>query len=88
LYPRPRRSNPSPLGEPVQEKTLRIEDLFDADEVFITSTTRELIPVHRIRDRTLTKGGPEAWPVMARLHGALPGYVKKYVEQSPRRAAA
>jgi branched-chain amino acid aminotransferase len=73
---------------PVREKTLRIEDLFDADEVFITSTTRELIPVHRIRDRTLTKGGPEAWPVMARLHGALTGYVKKYVEQSPRRAAA
>ncbi len=73
---------------PVCEKTLRVDDLFAADEVFITSTTRELIPVHRIVDRTLRKGGPDAWPVMTRLHSALTRYVRKYVEQAPRQAVA
>jgi branched-chain amino acid aminotransferase len=32
-------------GLRVKEKTLRLEDLVNADEVFITSTTRELLPV-------------------------------------------
>ncbi len=73
---------------PVREKTLRLDDLFEADEVFITSTTRELIPVHRIRDRTITKGGPNAWPVMTRLHSALTGHIRKYVDQAPRQAVA
>lgn len=73
---------------PVREKTLRLEDLFAADEVFITSTTRELIPVHRIRDRAIAKGGSNAWPVMARLHAALTSYVRRYVEQAPRQAVA
>jgi branched-chain amino acid aminotransferase len=37
----------------VAERTLSVEDLYRADEVFITSTTRDLLPVREIAGRTL-----------------------------------
>ncbi len=40
-------------GVPIAEKTLRLGDLEAADEVFITSTTRELLPVLSIEDRPI-----------------------------------
>jgi branched-chain amino acid aminotransferase len=40
-------------GVTVAEKVLRPEDLEQADEVFITSTTRDLLPVLKIMDRPL-----------------------------------
>lgn len=48
------------LGIPVRERTLRDEDLFDADEAFLTSTTRELVPIVRVDDRTIGSGRPGA----------------------------
>ena len=33
------------VGIPVREQVLRDEDLFGADEAFLTSTTRELVPI-------------------------------------------
>lgn len=66
---------------PVKEKILRPEDLYAADEVFITSTTRELLPVHRIAERDISKGGG-AWPVMHRLQDALTAYIRRYIEQA------
>jgi len=38
----------------VAERTLSIEDLYRADEVFITSTTRDLLPVREIAGRALS----------------------------------
>ncbi|HKD07019.1 MAG TPA: aminotransferase class IV [Bryobacteraceae bacterium] len=35
------------------ERTLSVDDLYRADEVFITSTTRDLLPVREIAGRTL-----------------------------------
>lgn len=68
------------LGEPVEEATLRESDLYAADEVFITSSTRELLPVDRIGDRPL----PGPWPVMERLRGKLQEYVAGYVRSARR----
>lgn len=68
----------SELGEPVQEGTLRESDLYGADEVFITSTTRELLPVNRIGDRRL----PGPWPVMDRLRGRLRQYIGDYIRSA------
>ena len=68
------------LGEPVEEATLRESDLYAADEVFITSSTRELLPVDRIGDRPL----PGPWPVMERLRGRLQEYVAGYVRSARR----
>jgi len=45
-------------GIPVKEAVLRDEDLLGADEAFLTSTTRELVPIVRVDDRTIGSGAP------------------------------
>jgi branched-chain amino acid aminotransferase len=52
-------------GIDVREAILRDEDLFGADEAFLTSTTRELVPITTVDDRTIGSGMPG--PVTARL---------------------
>ena len=69
------------LAEPVEERTLVPGDLLEADEVFITSSTRELMPVERILDRNLP-GGASGWPVMQRLRSQLRAYVADYVRSA------
>ena len=69
---------------PVAERVLRLDDLFAADEVFITSTTRELMPVHQVGERRISSGGPGAWPVMEKLRTALRGFIRVYVEEARR----
>jgi branched-chain amino acid aminotransferase len=44
------------IGVPVREQVLRDDDLFGADEAFLTSTTRELVPITRVDDRTIATG--------------------------------
>lgn len=68
-------------GAPVREKVLLPDDLYAADEVFITSTTRELLPVHQIAGKEIPRGGG-SWPVMQRLQGALTAYIRRYIEQT------
>lgn len=46
------------LGIEVRDETLYPKDLETADEVFITSTTRELSPVTRVDDRAIGTGKP------------------------------
>jgi branched-chain amino acid aminotransferase len=46
------------FGIPVREQVLRDEDLFDADEAFLTSTTRELVPITKVDDRRIGDGHP------------------------------
>jgi branched-chain amino acid aminotransferase len=43
---------------PVREQVLRDQDLFGADEAFLTSTTREIVPVVAVDDRTIADGRP------------------------------
>ncbi|MBI3262470.1 MAG: aminotransferase class IV [Acidobacteria bacterium] len=52
-------------GIPVRERTLRDEDLFGADEAFLSSTTRELVPIVRVDDRPIGSGKPG--PITRRL---------------------
>lgn len=66
---------------PVREKTLWPEDLYTAEEVFITSSTRELIPVDRIGDRELPATGSGQWPVMEKLRTALRENVERYTAE-------
>jgi branched-chain amino acid aminotransferase len=42
----------------VREAVLRDADLFDADEAFLTSTTREAVPIVTVGDRTIGSGKP------------------------------
>ncbi len=62
-------------GLPVDERTLTLDDLHRATEVFITSTSRELLPVAHIGDHSV----PQApGPVAKRLQEAFSGYVTQY----------
>jgi branched-chain amino acid aminotransferase len=45
-------------GIPVREQVLRDADLFDADESFLTSTTREVVPIVQVDDKTIGSGKP------------------------------
>ena len=45
-------------GVPVREQALKDPDLFGADEVFLTSTTREIVPIVTVDDRTIGNGKP------------------------------
>ena len=45
-------------GIPVREAVLKDGDLFGADESFLTSTTREVVPIVQVDDRTIGSGKP------------------------------
>jgi len=53
------------IGIDVREQVLRDEDLFAADEVFLTGTTRELLPIVSVDARAIGNGRPG--PVTKRL---------------------
>jgi branched-chain amino acid aminotransferase len=57
------------IGVSVEEHMLRDEDLFGADEAFLTSTTRELVPIVTVNDRVI--GGGKPGPVTWRLLNAF-----------------
>lgn len=46
------------LGISVREQVLRDNDLFAADEAFLTSTTREVVPIVTVDDRKIGSGTP------------------------------
>jgi branched-chain amino acid aminotransferase len=58
-------------GIPVREAVLRDEDLFDADEAFLTSTTREIVPIVQVDERKIGDGlpGPIARALLAGFRG-------------------
>jgi branched-chain amino acid aminotransferase len=56
------------LGLPVREAQLHPTDLYQAHEVFITSTVREILPVVRVDDVAVADGQPG--PISRRLHAA------------------
>jgi branched-chain amino acid aminotransferase len=46
------------LGIPLREQVLHDPDLLDADESFLTSSTRELVPITTVDDRPVGTGRP------------------------------
>lgn len=57
------------LGIPAEEGRLTADDLFVADECFLTNTTQEVLPVTRVDDRSIGGGAPGA--VTRRLHSSF-----------------
>jgi branched-chain amino acid aminotransferase len=67
-------------GIAVREAVLRDADLFGADESFLTSTTREVVPIVRVDDRAIGSGAP------GRVTRALlDGYRRKAQELTARK---
>jgi branched-chain amino acid aminotransferase len=71
------------VGVEVRDATLTPADLDTADEVFITSTTRELSPVVAIDDRTIGDGRPG--PISLKLWD---GYHRRALEMTAGSGAA
>ena len=46
------------IGIPVREAVLKDADLLGADESFLTSTTREVVPIVQVDNRTIGSGAP------------------------------
>jgi branched-chain amino acid aminotransferase len=72
------------LGIPMEERTLTPADLRRADEVFISSTNRNLLGVGSIEDHVFA-GAPG--PITRRLEEAFAAYVAEYVARQSVAAA-
>src|SRR6266852_302591 len=72
-----------PPGVRVSEKALTPADLESADEVFISSTTRDLLPVSMIGPRHISNAGH----AREALQGAFSIYVDAYVAEHKRQSA-
>jgi branched-chain amino acid aminotransferase len=68
-------------GYTIAEKTLMPADLECADEVFITSTTRNLLPVVELEGRPI----PHSGPACAAMRSAFAAYVEEYVRNAGTR---
>ena len=64
------------LGIPSREEPLHLDDLVAADEAFLTSTTREVVPVQRVDEAVVGDGrpGPLTRRVMAAFRPYAPGH--------------
>ena len=64
-------------GVPVEERILRPEDLYAADEVFISSTNRSMIAVGEINGRKIAAA---PGPIVQKLESAFVEYVRAYID--------
>ena len=74
----------SAQGLPIGERHLTLDDLYSATGVFITSTTRELLPVAAIGDLALNQEDA----TRRRLQTAFSKYVSSYVADAHRAGTA
>jgi len=66
-------------GTSVVEQTLRLEDLYAAEEVFISSTNRNVIGVKEIGGREV--GGGKIGPITKKLDEVFEAYINEYIER-------
>ncbi len=63
------------VGVPAEQRSLTVHDLLDADEVFLTNSIMELLPVGRVEQRPIGEGRPG--PVWRRLAEAYREAVRR-----------
>ncbi len=68
------------LGYKVIEKTIKLKDLYGADEVFLTGTAAEVVPVRQIDKKTIAKGkvGPVTKALNVAFMDIVAGKNQKY----------
>lgn len=74
------------LGLPCHEKPLQLDALLGADEAFMTSTTREVVPVRQVDDTLIGDGRPG--PYTARVMDAFRAYAPAHCGTAALTAAA
>jgi branched-chain amino acid aminotransferase len=68
------------LGYGVEERDIARAELYLADEVFLTGTAAELVPVREIDDHPLGKPGEITRVIQKKLDDALHGRAEEYLE--------
>jgi branched-chain amino acid aminotransferase len=68
------------LGYPVEERDIARAELYLADEVFLTGTAAELVPVREVDDHPLGEPGEITRVIQAKLDDALHGRAEEYLE--------
>jgi len=63
----------------IVEQAMRLEDLYSADEVFVTSTNRNVIGVKEIAGHTIGDG--TTGPITKKLDEGFEAYINEYVER-------
>jgi len=52
------------IGIPTLERAVRLEEVFTADEIFVSHTGIRILPIARFEDRTLDAPGPVTGKLM------------------------
>jgi branched-chain amino acid aminotransferase len=68
------------LGYPVEERDIARAELFLADEVFLTGTAAELVPVREVDDHQIGEPGEVTRVIQAKFEDALHGRAPEYLE--------
>jgi len=68
----------SSLGVACREETLTMDDLLGADEAFLSSTTREILPVRQVDEKPIADGRPG--PVTRRVMAAFRMYAPAHCD--------
>jgi branched-chain amino acid aminotransferase len=68
------------LGYPVEERDIARAELFLADEVFLTGTAAELVPVREVDDHAIGEPGEITRVIQAKFEDALHGRAPEYLE--------
>jgi branched-chain amino acid aminotransferase len=74
------------LGIPFREEPLHLDELLAADEAFVTSTTREVVPVRQVDETPVGSGRPG--PLTRRVIEAFRAYAPSHCGQAALIAAA
>jgi branched-chain amino acid aminotransferase len=69
------------LGYPVEERAITVHELYNADEVFVTGTAAEIVPIVKITGRTI--GGGKVGPVFSKISTSFKQLIKKSKEGTP-----
>ena len=69
------------LGYSVEERALTVHELYNADEVFVTGTAAELVPIVNISGRKIGEGKPG--PIFSRILASFKESIKKSTEGTP-----
>ena len=68
------------LGYPVVERDVARAELYMADEIFLTGTAAELVPVRSVDDHDLGEPGETTRVIQAKYEDALHGRAEEYLE--------
>jgi branched-chain amino acid aminotransferase len=69
------------LGYPLEERPITIHELYNADEVFVSGTAAEIVPIVKITGRAIGEGIPG--PIFWKIFTGFRQMIKKSKEGTP-----